>query len=261
MRDDPRDGGVSINGNEMHVERLPDLSRWLDSPGSILFGVDEAPPAPLNFGLPGSPDFRGFEVDLMHAVAGRLGLVPRFRSALWSEILAELTLHRLDVVCGAATETPERARVVTFTRPYLEITLVLVRRSGEPADDLRQLAGRNVGVRAGTEAERYLRTQVPTAKVRTFELNTEQYAALASGAVDAVIDDAPIAGHFARSTPGVTVVAALPGTRAHYAFVVAPDRETLRVALDSALMELETDGTLSRLRQTWMKVPPETDGP
>jgi polar amino acid transport system substrate-binding protein len=238
----------------------PDLSRCLNTPGTLLFGVDEAPPAPLNFGLPGSQDFRGFEVDLMHAVARRLGLVPRFRSALWSRILAELSAHQVDVVCGAATVTPERARVVAFSRPYLEITLVLVGRSGEPVEDLRQLAGRKVGVRAATEAERYLRTRVPAARAVTFELNTEQYGALASGSVAAVIDDEPIAGHFAQSLRGLTVVTPLPGSEAHYAFVVSLDRERLRTALDTVLTELEADGTLARLRRAWLTAPRPGDG-
>ena len=226
----------------------------LETPGTILFGVDEAPPAPLNFGLPGSREFRGFEVDLMYAVARRLGLVPQFRSAPWSRILEDVVAHRLDVICGAATATPERARVVTFSRPYLEVTLVLVVRAGGPLTDLRQLMERRVGVRAATEAERYLRAQVPSARVHEFHLNTEQYAALASGTVDALIDDAPIAGHFARITPGVTVVGSLPGTQAHYAFAVASDRTRLRGALDESLMALETDGTLARLRRVWLVV-------
>ena len=231
---------------------LPDLTSCLNTPGTILFGVDEAPPAPLNFGLPGSPDFRGFEVDLMHATARHLSLEPRFRSALWSRILTELKGHQLDVVCGAATVTPERAREVAFSRPYLEVSLVLVVRTEEPVRVLRDLAGRKVGVRAATEAERHIGAQVPAAQLRRFDLNTEQYAALAAGAVDAVVDDAPIAGHFARTTPGLTVIASLPGTEAHYAFVVAPDNETLRRALDRALVRLERDGTLARLRQQWL---------
>jgi ABC-type amino acid transport substrate-binding protein len=227
----------------------------LHTPGQILFGVDAAPPAPLNFGLPGSPDFRGFEVDLMHLAARRLGLAPRFTSARWSRILADLVAHRLDAVCGAATVTPERARAVTFSRPYLQVRLVLVTRVGESVDDLRDLGDRLVGVRTATEAERQLRARVPSARLHGFDLNTDQYAALANGAVDAVIDDAPIAGHFARVTPGLTVGAALPGTEAHYAFVVAPDNELLRVALDRVLAELETDGTLARLVQEWQLEP------
>lgn len=229
---------------------------------TLLFGVDEAPPAPLNFGLPGTPDFRGFEVDLMHAVAARLGLSPRFRSALWSEILAQLSAHQLDVVCGAATATAERARTVAFSRPYLHITLALVALAGSQIQHLRQLAGRRVGVRAATEAEQYLRAHVPSARIRTFDLNTEQYAALASGEVEAAIDDAPIGGHFARITPGVAMIGSLPGTDADYAFAVALGNDALLNALNGALADLEADGTLTRLRHEWIPTPdPSMPGP
>jgi ABC-type amino acid transport substrate-binding protein len=74
----------------------------LIEPGVLLIGVDEAPPAPLNFGLPGSPDFYGFEVDLTAAIGARMDLAVRYRSALWSTILNELAARRLDMDCGAA---------------------------------------------------------------------------------------------------------------------------------------------------------------
>jgi ABC-type amino acid transport substrate-binding protein len=40
----------------------------------LVVGVDQAPPAPMNFRLPGSPEFRGFEVDLTNAVANHLAI-------------------------------------------------------------------------------------------------------------------------------------------------------------------------------------------
>jgi polar amino acid transport system substrate-binding protein len=221
--------------------------------GTLLIGVDEAPPAPLNFGTPGSPEFRGFEVDLTQALAARLGLTARYRSALWSVILDELIEGRLDMICGAATITPERSRSASFSDPYLDICLVLVTRVGHPISPLNQEARYPVGVRARTEAEMYARSQAPAAPIHIFELNTDMYDALQAGAVDAVIDDAPIAGYFARTRSSLAVRARLPGTEAQYGIVFSKDTVRLRDAVNAALHELKADGTLVRLRRVWLE--------
>jgi ABC-type amino acid transport substrate-binding protein len=118
----------------------------------------------LNFGLPGTPEFRGFEVDLSRAIARELGVEVEYRSALWSVILDELRQARLDVVCSAATITEARRRDVEFSDPYLDIRLVLVTRAGMSIRGVGDLDRRTVGVRSATEAERFARIQAPGAR-------------------------------------------------------------------------------------------------
>jgi ABC-type amino acid transport substrate-binding protein len=59
------------------------MSLGLITPGALIVGIDAAPPPPLHMGEPDSPDFSGFEVDLMAALAGDLGVTVRCRSVLW----------------------------------------------------------------------------------------------------------------------------------------------------------------------------------
>jgi len=80
------------------------------TPGVLMVGIDDSPPPPMELGEPGSAEFSGFEVDILEAIAGRLGLALRYRRAVWSQILDELERGLIDVVCTAATFTPERAR-------------------------------------------------------------------------------------------------------------------------------------------------------
>jgi hypothetical protein len=87
---------------------------------TILVGVDDAPPAPIQIGSPERGDFRGYEVDLLCEMEKRLGTQLRYRRALWSVIVSELTSGGLDIVCSAATVTEERKHEVDFCRPHLE---------------------------------------------------------------------------------------------------------------------------------------------
>ena len=99
-----------------------------------MVGIDDSPPPPMELGEPGSAEFSGFEVDILEAVAERLGLTLRYRRAVWSQILDELDRGLIDVVCTAATYTPERARQFDYGRPYLDMALGVVVRDDAPDD-------------------------------------------------------------------------------------------------------------------------------
>jgi polar amino acid transport system substrate-binding protein len=215
----------------------------------LLVGIDDAPPVPMQQGDPEAGDFRGYEVDLLEALAERLGVTLRYRRAYWSAIVGDLADGRIDAVCSAATVTPERAREVDFCRPHLRITLAVVARAGDGGGTA--LAGRRVGVRAGTTAEAYARAHGASEPAAVSESNDELYAALAAGTLDLVVDDSPIAAHFARAVPGLSVVGTLSGTEAAYAIMVRKGDDALRNALDAAVGALERDGTLGALRERW----------
>ena len=223
----------------------------LVSPGTLTIGVDESPPPPLNFGIPGAADFRGFEVDLTRALAAQLGLEAFYVSALWSRMLDDLREGRVDVVCTAATVTPERLAAFDFSEPYLDTVLVIVTRGGDGPRTPEDLAGRVVGARVATVAGEYARTRLGRSRVHTFDFNTDAYAALRAGNVEAVIDDRPIASHFVRSLPGLEIASVIEGTESQYALMLAKGNDGLRKALDESLQELRADGSAEEMLRTW----------
>ena len=201
--------------------------------------------------MPGTPDFRGFEVDLLTSIAGRLGLRPQCESAGWETALERLLDGHLDVLCRAVTITPERRRVVSFSDPYLETALVLVLRRDSSIQGTGDLIGLNVGVRRATSAEEFVRRSCPATTVCTFDDHTESYKALDSGSVAAVVDHETIATHFLQSAEGLKAVPALEGTLLRYGMVIAPTNERLRQAVNRALTELRSDGTWERHHGRW----------
>src|ERR1700712_4815231 len=164
--------------NEPGGERL-NLLPTLDGGKTLLVGLDNAPPAPIQIGSPETGDFRGYEVDLLLELQRRLGIQLRYRRALWSVIMSELTASKLDIVCSAATVTEERRREVDFCRPHLEVALALVRRHDDPAG--MALKGNCIGVRSGTTAEIQVRADGTQASIKVSESNEELYAALRTG--------------------------------------------------------------------------------
>lgn len=224
----------------------------LGSGGNILtVGVDESPPPPLCFGLPDSPDFQGFEVDLLRVIASKLRVTLRCKSALWSVAFGELQSGRLDMICTAVTITPQRRQLVDFSDPYFETDLALIVRRDSSIQYVHDLSGRTVGVRIATVAEEFVRGHCQAGAVRTFDLNVDAYQALRDRHVDAVIDDRPIGTFFAHSVEGLSVAPPLAGTGFQYGMVFAKGNDRLRRAVNQALADLRADGTWHRLYQRW----------
>jgi polar amino acid transport system substrate-binding protein len=219
--------------------------------GILRVGVDDSPSPPLCFGPPGTPEWRGFEVDLLGAIAGKLGVSLRCESAGWDTALAQLQTGRLDLLCRAVAITPERRRLVEFSDPYLETELSLVARRGSPIQGPGDLIGVVVGVRRATTAEEFVRTHAPAAILRTFDGHAEAYRALSEREVDAVVDHTPIVRHFVSLAPTLRVSGTLEGTGLQCGMVLASSHATLRSDINRALAALRSDGTWERHHRRW----------
>lgn len=214
-------------------------------------GVDESPAPPLCFGIPGTAEFRGFEVDLLTSIASRLGLALRCESAEWDAALERLLNGELDMLCRAVTITPERGRVVRFSDPYLETGLVLALRHGSSIQGPSDLIGLKVGVRRATIAEDFVLGNCPGATVCTFDSHTESFRALSIEGVSAVVDHETIATHFVQVDEGLRVTGPIDRMRLSYGLVFAPANEPLRRAVNGALARLRADGTWQRHYDRW----------
>jgi ABC-type amino acid transport substrate-binding protein len=217
----------------------------------IRVGIDDAPPPPMQLGNPDTGDFRGYEVDVLKEVSRRAGFRLSFRRALWSVIVRELVTGEVDLVCSAATITREREREVDFCVPHLNMSLAVVKRNGISTD--AAITGLRLGVRRGTTAEAYLRQHITVEPMHLSESNDELYALLSAGALDAVIDDSPIAGWFSHSVPGLQFAGVLPGTEAAYGIMVRKEDDKLRSEINSALEEMANDGTRQTLLLRWFR--------
>jgi polar amino acid transport system substrate-binding protein len=213
-------------------------------------GVDLAPPAPMCFGVPGTPEFKGFEVDLIHAIAERLGRPMQAEASLWAELLDRLNGDALDLICTAVTVTPERQQRFEFSEPYLRTRLAIVCRRDRPVRALTPRAHR-VAVRVNTPAERHARQAVPR-EVLSLHFNDEIYRTLEDDRVDAVVDDHPIGAWFAAQSPLLTVGAPVPDTDAVYSLAFRRGNVVLKDTIDRVLREVFADGSYARFYDTWM---------
>jgi polar amino acid transport system substrate-binding protein len=206
----------------------------------------------------------GLDIDLMHAVAEKLGLTAEFigyGGADFNGIFDELAAGGFDVVTSGTTVTPERARTASFCPPYLvsgQSMAVDVRR--HPAvTTTADLTGLIIGVQQGNTSEpvaRHLVDAGAAASVRVYDYGEIATAIsdLTNGGCDAFMKLAPVLTALVADVDGVEVVQR-GITREEIAIAVRLDDTHRMRAVSAAQAELEADGSLARLRARWLGNP------
>jgi len=199
------------------------------------------------FSLERREEFTGFDVEVArrfaHDTDRPLELV-RFR---WPELAADLTAGRFDVAMGGITLRPERAVIGTFTRPVLEVTAVVLVRTGL-ASTTAELDRPTIrlAVNAGGHLEQVAHRFFPHVGLLPSP-NDALTGLLRDDQADAVLTDDVEADVLAAALPDTIRLG--PLTRDRKAYLA---RDPLRAAeLDAWLRAREEDGTLAELRARW----------
>jgi polar amino acid transport system substrate-binding protein len=211
----------------------------------------EIPFPPFEEGDP--PDYEGFDIDVINAVAEELDLETTIEDAPLNSILAGAG-GDLDLSISAVAITPAREKRVDFSQPYfLDFLSLLTRDDSEiqSVDDVTPDA--IVGVEDGTSAEKYARRRLETSEVRAFATAGEASDALLNADVDAVIMSGTTAPVLIETKENLGVVDTVPTGKA-YGIVLPEGSDDLRRAVNSALRQLKEDGTITDLYEDYFGV-------
>lgn len=209
-----------------------------------LTACTDIPYAPFEFEQDGK--FDGIDIELVRAVAGRLGLTAEFKDVDFESIFAALNAGECDIVASSVSITPERLETLDFSEGYYEINQSLLVRKGEEATlgDLDKLAGRTIGVQSETTGAAYAQANAKGATIREFTGADELFTALRARQVDAALQDLPVNSYNARTT-GETVVAKVftEAEKEQYGFAMKKGSAELKAAIDDALEQVKADDT------------------
>ncbi|MDN3555434.1 amino acid ABC transporter substrate-binding protein [Halomonas maura] len=197
---------------------------------------------------------KGFEVDVMEAVAEEMDAEVEFVTANFSGLFGMLESGRIDTIANQITITEERQAKYVFTQPYVyDGAQVVVKEGNATIAGVEDLRGKTVAVNLGSNYEQLLR-ELPYADeidIRTYESNIEQDTAL--GRVDAFVMDRVSASQVIQDKPLPLALAGQPFSEIRNAL---PFRDTeadraLRDRVDAALTALREEGTLSEISERW----------
>jgi ABC-type amino acid transport substrate-binding protein len=217
------------------------------------------PDPPFN----GMPDDRGLDIDLMEAIAEKLGAAVEFIPYTGADFNGIFDGLGADYECVAAgtTVTSERERQATFVPPYLISGQALaVDTTRLPrVRSVDDLDGLTIGVQQGNTSQPIAERLVAEGKaaaVRVYDYGAIRTALtdLTTGACDAFMKLAPVLTELVKAVQGVEVVQRGISVE-NIAIAVAIGDQALLGRLTVAQAELEDDGTLQRIRGKWLGNP------
>ena len=224
----------------------------------------------------------GFEIDMIGDLCRRLGARCEIVTVDWETVFDDLDAKKYDAYIGCMTITPERAGRAAFSQPYaltpeyfatsvgndLTTLLTLNRLDLDRMNDeekatltalINALRGKRVGVHVDTVYEVFAKQYLDkVSDVHIYHTETEKYADMVHGKLDAILDGGAALHEFILAKDGggaqLTLFGpALTGGPFGHGVGVALRRgdDALRGRFDAAISAAKADGTLSRLALTW----------
>ena len=200
-------------------------------------------------------EFKGFDVELVEAIAKKIGRTPEFKDTSFDTIFRDLAQGKFDMVASATTITDEREETVDFTNPYYlpSAQSIVVTKGNSDLKTDKDLEGLVVGVQQGTTGEEYVEEEIDTKELRTFPQGPDTIPALKAGTIDAVVIDRPVAENIIEADSGLEISGGIE-TEEQYGFVVQQGDEEL---LDELNEGLEGSHRLRRIQDDLQEVVPQ----
>ena len=220
--------------------------------GKLIVASDLANP-PLDYVE--NNENKGFEVELMDAIAAKMGLTCEYLPAMKFDAIIPLIKQggKADLGVSNFTITDERKQEIDFTDPYLDSNQGVVTRADAEKDsaDTLNADGVKIACQSGTTGETWAQENLPQATIVSLDDPVQAVTGVSTGLYDAAAADLPVMSYLcSQSFTDCTVAIEVP-TGEQYGIVVSKDNPGLTQKINDALAELDADGTIADLQIKW----------
>lgn len=222
----------------------------LQASGVLKIGT-EGTYSPFTFHDPATNQLTGYDIEVITAVAGKLGVKPEFSETKWDSIFAGLTSKRYDLVANEVSINTDRQTKYDLSDPYsVSYPVVIVKANNTDITSIAAVKGKTTAQTATSNWADFARKAGAT--VEPVEGITEAVAAVKDGRVNATFNDNLAALEYFTTTKDTSVKIGfeVPDEKVTQAFALRKD-SGLQEPINTALKDLAADGTLAKIGQKW----------
>ena len=233
-----KDGGTNTGSSD---------SLNLVQEGTLVMGTNaEFPPFEFKEG----DGFAGIDVELMEAIAKKLGLELQVEDMAFESLTQ--SFGQIDVIAAGFTIDPDREQTCDFTDPYFNASQTVIVVPDSSIATLEDLDGKKIGVQSGTTGKDAAQEVTDASNVTEYNNGSLAVEALVSGKIDAVIiDKNPANAYKDQHGDKIKLVEGL-FEEEEYALAVEKGNKELLDALNKALDELKADGTFDTIVEKYI---------
>ena len=249
---------ISVQSNDNTPTTQSGLSTDLVTKGTLTIGSDTTYPPQDFLDNKGNPT--GFDIDLITAIAKRMGLKPVFKSEGYNALVSDLTNHKLDVVISALSVgvTPQ-ADFVSYLNS--QETYMVLKSNADNDSNLGpdKLCGKTVGVLAGSSALNDLNTdntQTVACHANPITITKETDTAsivrmLLNGQLEVAYLDTPVANYYMQQYSGKFVPVGTVSENVQEGIAVRLNDNVMNQAITDAFQAVLQDGQYKHLLDKW----------
>jgi signal transduction histidine kinase/ABC-type amino acid transport substrate-binding protein len=197
-------------------------------------------------------DYRGFNVDIMRALAIELGIDIRFKPMDWKSAIKALENGEIDAIQGMSYNE-DRAKKYEFSEKHLENSLIyFVPKEASFIFELSDLKGKKVAVQRNDLAENVL-SQVDNVDVVMLLDLEEALDKLVNKEVDVVLGSKLVGTYIIRKkdlSDEIKMVG-YEFNQTPYSIAFKKGNDQLKNKFDKALKQLKEDGIYQKIYEKW----------
>ncbi|MCY6960591.1 ABC transporter substrate-binding protein [Clostridium brassicae] len=218
--------------------------------GVIKIGLDDSYP-PMEF-RDEKNNLVGFDIELANQLGKELGVKVEFVTTEWKGILLALQSGKFDAIISGLSITDERKKSIDFSEPYvMGGQVIAVKKGNTSIKKLDDLKGKILACQMGSTGHKAAEKIQGLKQVKPYDKITEAFTELSIGRIDAVIMDAQVGGYYLSKNPGKFEVLKEKVSEEPMGIGFKKDNKELKEAVQKAINNLKTNGTLSKLSVKW----------
>lgn len=198
---------------------------------------------------------KGFEVDLMAAVAEEMGLESSWLPATKFDTIIPLIKQggSADLGVSNITITDERKKEIDFTDPYIDSNLgvVTLKDAADVTEEALNAAGKKIAAQAGTTGEAWAQENLPKATIVSLDDPIQALTGVQTGLYDAACADLPVVKYLCSTSYSDLSVAIEVPTGDQYGMAVSKDNQALLSAVNEALQSVIDSGKRDEIETKW----------
>lgn len=221
-------------------------------PDPLRVGMDLSYPPFETIAPDGQP--AGISVELARGLADKLGRPLKIENIPFTGLIPALKSGKIDAIISSMTATPERAKAVAFSDPYLTTGLAALVPAASETSDLTLLdqPGRTIVVRQGTTGEVFARRNIRQASILNLEKENACVLEIVQGKADAFIYDQMSVFQNAKRNPEKTRALLAPLQTESWAIALRPDDHALLGQTNAFLAEFRASGGFNDLATKYL---------
>lgn len=205
-------------------------------------------------------EIEGFDPSLASAIAENMGVKATFLNTPWEGLIAGLNNGEFDVVMSAMSpeEATAATEAVNLSEVYYEIgDIIVVRADEKEIKSKEDLIGKTIGVQTGSAAEQAAGKLegmgIKVAAVNPYNRNSDAFAELENGRIDAVVVGIAYAATQAKENKNIKVIND-PIQNCGIVVVAKKDAKELTNKINESIKVTKENGSYDKAVKQWLSV-------